>query len=216
MEGQKGRITLLDLLATLLWIQPQMWLAFWFLGCKYTLLAHVQLFKHHYPQSFFIEHLSIPSSLISAGICLECRTLHLALPSTFKFTWASLIMSMSCMTSCPLDMSQLDHSNSANSQRVHSILLCHWCHVHSGGSYTLTFSYGSHAYRSLSSSIPCQICFSHTLPSQPPLLTTEQCPHALSRIPPPASLPFYFLLALQFGKQVLTQPCCWLSFPGFL
>lgn len=44
----------------------------------------------------------------------------------------------------------------------------------------------------------------------------KQPPPTPAGPPLPASLPVYFLLVLQLGEQVFTQPCCCLSFPGFL
>jgi len=67
---QRGRITSLDLLATLLLMQPR--ICFFFLGCECTLLGHVQLFIPQYPQVLGRAALNpfIPQPVLISGIAL--------------------------------------------------------------------------------------------------------------------------------------------------
>ncbi|KAK4814241.1 LOW QUALITY PROTEIN: hypothetical protein QYF61_012737 [Mycteria americana] len=100
------------------------------LGCEHTLLAHVQLFVHQYPQVLFhratLDHI-IPQPVLKPRIAPTQVTLHLALLNLMRFTQAhfsSLSRSL-WMTSHPSGVSTAPHSlvSSANLLRVHSISL---------------------------------------------------------------------------------------------
>ncbi|KAK4832076.1 hypothetical protein QYF61_020632 [Mycteria americana] len=78
--GCRDRITSLDLLATLLLMQPRIWLAFWAASTHCQLMSSFS--STSTPKSSSAGLLSIPSSPSL------CRTLHLALLNLMRFTRA--------------------------------------------------------------------------------------------------------------------------------
>lgn len=126
---QRGRVTSLDLLATLLLMQLKIWLAFWSASAHWWLM--LSFLSTNTPKCFSTGLLSIPSSPIPY-LCLGlpwpmCRTLHLALMIVMRFAQAhfsSLSRSLR-MTSFPRSMLTTPHSwvLLANLLRVHSIPL---------------------------------------------------------------------------------------------
>ena len=102
------------------------------LGCEHTLVAHVQLFIHQYPQVFLIRAALNPFIRQPLLIGLPrpmCRTLRMALLN-MRFTWAhisSLSRSL-WMKSCPSGVSAvpLRLVSYADLLKVHLVLLSMW------------------------------------------------------------------------------------------
>ena len=126
---QRGRIPSLDLLVTLLVMQPRTQLAFWAASAHCHLM--LSFLSTNTPKSFFSGLLSI-RSLPSLSLCSGLprpmgRTLHLALLNFTRFTRAHLLrLSRSLwMASLPSSVSTIPHSlvSLANLLRVHSISL---------------------------------------------------------------------------------------------
>ena len=126
---QRRRIPSLDLLATLLLMQPRIQLAFWDLNTHCQVLLSFSLANT--PKSFLVGLLSIhsPPSL-HLFLVLPwpmCWTLHLALLNFMRFTQAHLSsLSRSLwVASLPSSVSTASHSlvSLANLLRVHSIPL---------------------------------------------------------------------------------------------
>ena len=111
---QRGRIPSLDLLATVLWMQPRIQLAFWAVSTHCRVM--LSFLSSRIPKSFSSGLLSMHSPP-TLYLCLAlpppmCRTLHLALLNFLRFTQAhpsSLSRSL-WMASLPSSMSTTLHS----------------------------------------------------------------------------------------------------------
>jgi len=125
---QRGRIISLNLLVTLLLMQPGIWLAFWVLSAQCWFVLNLS--STHTPKSFssgLVSSHSPPSLYRCLGLPRpRCRTLHLALLNFRMLAWVhpsgcsrSLWMASlsSSVSIAPLSLV------SANVLRVHSILL---------------------------------------------------------------------------------------------
>jgi len=101
------------------------------LGCQRTLVAHVQLFIHQYPQVLLGRaalNPSIPQPVLIPGVALtQVQDLHLALLNLMRFTQAHLssLSRFLWMTCHPSGMSATPFSLvlSADLLRVHSVPL---------------------------------------------------------------------------------------------
>ena len=99
------------------------------LSCENTLLAHVQITSHWYPQVPFYRAMLqpfIPQFVLTVEVAkTQMQTLHMALWKLVRFSWAhcsSLSRSL-WMASCPPDVSTAPHSLMPNFLRVQSIQL---------------------------------------------------------------------------------------------
>jgi len=99
-----------------------------FLSCKGTLLDHVQLPIHHYPQVLFGRAvlLFILQILLIVGVA-RCKTLHLVFLNLMNFTWAycSSLSKYVWMASCLMGVLTAPHclASFVNLLRMHSIPL---------------------------------------------------------------------------------------------
>ena len=115
-----------------------------FLGCKCTLLVHVQFFIHQHPQvclhkAALYPHVPQPVFVLGLAQWPICETLHLTLLVMFtqvQLSSLSKSLLVECLPSSILTIS-LSLVSSTDSLKVHSIpLLWHWKRLNSTSSIT--------------------------------------------------------------------------------